>query len=371
MKWLSIILLLAGGCATTEVSQNFSVDDLDPETMESMPCDPVLAGSPPATGIRYWKTPFIPLGATGCYVSPIKATDGQMELWSCVDRRRGPGLTQLGPEERMAGREMLTDVYDIKEPAKLAGKRAFERGDMRYDEKEGYVFFGCVCPDYLPGTVSMFPAIMVSKTGEKGTWRYLGKLKGDPADEGVKRKIWSDGGSIFRLADGRWRIYLNGFGPVLAAMESNTLDGEWRFLRDDKGAIREMLPGFPRDKEHGGCLPHLLRIDDANWHCWISDKWPPQSIFHFQSADGLDWKPFGEQPEITRKVFNSVPIKCFRGYYDPDTRQIIGLISVWGKMPYQELDFWSAIKTRLGLLDEEEWWNLYMTTMPASRLPSN
>lgn len=333
--------------------------------MKSMPCDKVLVGSPPATGVRYWKTPFVPLGVTGCYVSPIKVKDGQMELWSCVERRTGPSLAELGLYDEMAGRELITDVYDIKEPTKLAENRAFQRGDMRYDEKEGYVLFGCVCPEYMPGTVSLFPAIMVSKTGAKGTWRYLGKLKGEPAGEGAKRKIWSDGGSIFRLQDGRWRIYLNGFGPVLAAMECATLDGEWRFLRDGNGALREMLPGFPKDNERGGCFPFLLRLDDTDWHCWITDKWPPQSIFHFQSADGLDWKPFGEQPEITRKAFNSVPIKCFRVYYEPDARQFIGIISVWGKRPYRELEFWSSLKARLGLSDNFEWWNLYMTSMPA------
>lgn len=46
-----------------------------------------------------------------------------------------------------------------------------QRGDMRYDNQAGYIHFGCVRPDYLPGTVSLAPAILVSKTGEKGTWR--------------------------------------------------------------------------------------------------------------------------------------------------------------------------------------------------------
>ncbi|MBI4720324.1 MAG: hypothetical protein HY770_03695 [Chitinivibrionia bacterium] len=344
------VILLAGGCATAREPPRFSVDDYDPEVT-------------PANGVRHWKTPFTPLGVTGCYVSPIKTRDGRMELWSCVDRRTGPSLEKLGRADTMAERELLTDVSDAKDPATLAENRAFQRGDMRYDEHEGYILFGCVCPDYLPGSVSLAPAILVSKTGEKGTWRYLGKLKGDPADECAKRKVWSDAGSIFRLADGRWRIYLNGFGPVLAAMECDTLDGEWRFLRDDTGGIREMLPCFPKDKEHGGCLPQLLRIDDTDWHCWITDKWPPQSIFHFQSADGLAWKPFGEQPELTRAAFNSVPIKCFRGYYDPVTKQIIGIISVWGKVPYRDMGVWSAAKARLGFLEDDEWWNLYMTTM--------
>ena len=267
----------------------------------------------------------------------------------------GPGLESLGDWENMFENDLINDVYDMNEKEKLAAGRAFERADIYHDTKEGYVLFGCVCPSY-GWPAPLLPAIMVSKTGEKGTWKYLGKLKGEPALEYAKGKTWSDGGSIVRSTDGKWRAYLNGFGTVLAAIECDTLDGEWRFLRNANGEIREILPDFPKDKGHGGCFPQVLKIDEKDWHCWISDKWPPQSIFHFQSDDGLNWKPFGKQPEITRKAFNGMPIKCLRCFYDSKSKKIIGLLSIWGKLPQAELK-----STRN---NTDQWWCLYMSTMP-------
>ena len=48
-----------------------------------------------------------------------------------------------------------------------------------------------------------------------------------------KIQIKINGGAIIRLADKRWRIYINGFDRKLILAESDTLQGTWRFLRDE------------------------------------------------------------------------------------------------------------------------------------------
>jgi hypothetical protein len=146
--------------------------------------------------------------------------------------------------------------------------------------------------------------------------------------EAAKQSLWSDGGSLFRLKDGRWRIYLNGYGPVLAALESDRLDGDWKFIRDGV-AIKELLPDFQKVVKAGGCFPTVLRVAEDNWHMWISDKWEPWSIWHYWSPDGLTWTQYGQQPEITRAAFKGRVIKCLRAYVDPDSGEIMGLLSVW------------------------------------------
>ena len=230
--------------------------------------------------------------------------------------------------------------------------RGFTRPALTWDAQEGYILLTCVCPDYQPGSVPLLPALLVSQTGAPGTFRYLGRLKGDVELEASLRTVWSDGGSLVRLEDGRWRIYLNGFGPTLSALESGTLAGPWTFVRDAAGAYRELLPDFPRKANYAGCFPTVLRVAADNWHLWISDTWPPQAIWHFWSRDGLKWTPYGTQPEITRAVVGGREIKCLRAYLDADGRQIVGLLSVWQRQP-----------------DGKRGWVLHESRMPAGPPP--
>ncbi len=333
-------LALAAGC------QHVVVDDPpDAEDLAQFPFDAQVLGSPAASGVRNWRTPFRPLDVEGSYLSVVSCADGQVEVWRNtwsdeggpetrqLQVYRGPSLEKLGPPEAVCDGTIITDVFNPADPKTLAPKRGITRIDLTRDPEVGYVAFVCVCPDYLPGSVPLLPAILVSKTGEKGSWSYLGILPGEPKDEAAKQKIWSDGGSIIHLADGRWRVYFNGFGGrTMCAAESDTLKGPWKFLRDDAGGIRELLADFPRDKGRNGCFPQVLRVDDKNWHCWLVDKWPPQCVLHFWSADGLVWRSFGEQPEVTRAAFNGRPIKCLRPFLMPGGREIGCLLSVWEKI---------------------------------------
>ena len=353
-----VLALLVPGCARFERP--------DAADLERLPLAAELLGSPPRSGVRYWKTPFRRLPCTGAYVSMvIRERDGRhdFELWTntwgdpgAAERtivvRRGPSLEQLGESVPVCNGTLINDVPDPKQPDRLAPTRGFTRPFVAFYPDIGYVLLACVCPDYRPGSVPLLPVLCRSETGEPGTWAYGGKLKGDVADAAAQRTIWSDGGSLVRLDDGRWRIYLNGFGPVVAALESDTLDGPWRFLRDEKGDLREILPCFPKGPKCNGIFPTVLRVARDEWHLWIVDTWAPQCIFHYGSRDGLAWRPYGEQPEITRAAVNGLGIKCLRAYVAPDGKHIVGLLSVWRKQP-----------------DGRKAWTLHWSTLPVGPPP--
>ncbi|MBN1863856.1 MAG: hypothetical protein JW808_03035, partial [Victivallales bacterium] len=245
--------------------------------------------------------------------------------------RRGPAIDKLSSKEIMFDGTLINDVYALDGSGELAPTRGFTRPYMTYTPEDGYVLLCCVCPDYLPGRTYLLPALVVSKTGKPGTWSYLGMLKGEPETEAAriqqetKRQPRSDGGVIVKLTDGSWRIYLNWSGITLTALEAQSLQGPWRFLRDQNGAIVELLPEFPGN----GIFPFVTHAGSDRWHARISDDWPPQSIWHYVSRDGVKWSPFGRQPEITRDAVGGRCIKCLRAYVDPQTRELVGLMSVW------------------------------------------
>jgi hypothetical protein len=307
-----------------------------------------VAGDPPAGGLRHWAEPFRDLPCEvdhlgNSYVSVTRPAPGLVELWSnewgpdgAADRmifvRRGPSLDRLGSREVVFDGTLIDDVYSMDGSGDLSPTRGFTRPSMLWTPEDGYVLLCCVCPDYLPGRTYLLPAIVTSKTGRPGTWRYHGMLKGEMEEEVRRveketgRPARSDGGSIHRLDDGTWRILLNGFSPTLAALEADSPEGPWRFVRGDNGAIRELLPDFP-DR---GIFPYALRLEPNRWRLWITDDWPPQSIWQYASDDGLHWKPFGRQPEITRDAVGGRGIKCLRAHLDETGETIVGLLAVWG-----------------------------------------
>lgn len=326
-------------CASIAKAEDQPESPPGEEELKILPLDKDVPGDPPESGIRYWSEPFEKLPLGGCYVSVITRRDDAgnilYELWqnamdgdaSQIVFRSGKSLTVLGEIKPVCDNLLINDVLDPKdgEKKRLAPKRCITRTTMTYDDTEGYVMAACVCPEYAPGTVSLLPALFVSKSGKPGSFKYLGKLKGEPAEEADKKMIWSDGGPLLRLDNGRWRYYLNGFGPALAAVESDKLEGPWKFIRGNAGVIRELLPDGPTKK---AIFASIVRVSQNNWHLWVTDKWPPQSIWHFWSADGLDWVRYGSQPEITRKAFGNHGIKCLRAFLDPQSGRIVGLLSV-------------------------------------------
>ncbi|MGI6496316.1 MAG: hypothetical protein ACOX5G_09565 [Kiritimatiellia bacterium] len=377
---------LAASCATPPpplVEGEFPVavfdSPMDGYERESLAARPV-EGDPPEGGIRYWSTPFGRLDCHGCYVSVLNRGTVEAPEWELWENgwgdtldlrgifvRRGPSLATLPPYELALSASAIDDVPEPaehcklppREPWRLAEGRGFTRPCVIRDPESGYVLLACVCPDYLPGRVSLFPALATSPDGTPGSWTYRGRLKGEPQEEEIQRDypVWSDGGTLFRLPGGTWRILLNGFGNrTLVELHAETLDGPWRFLRGGDGAIRELLPhpvtgegAFP------SCFPHVLRVSDSEWHLWLSDVWPCQSIWHFFSEDGLAWRPYGRQPEITRDAVNGHAIKCLRTHLSADGTKIVGLLSVWG----------DSLPGRPG----EKGWTLFRTTLPVGAPP--
>jgi hypothetical protein len=258
---------------------------------------------------------------------------------------RGPSPERLGDRQVVEHlRPLLHDVTDPRRPGHLPEWRGMSRSYMIHDPQVGYILFGCVTAEYLPGRTSLLPAIVVSPDGRPGTWKYLGILQPEPRGESERRAhpVWSDGGGIVRLPDGRWRVYLNGYVRGIAAVEADRLEGPWKFLRDERGQIAVLAAD-------DGIFPAVLRVSDHDWHLWISHAWPVREIRHLWSGDGLAWRPYGQQPEITRG--GGPAIKCLRAYVADGGRQIAGLLSVQ-RRPQGEED-----------------WVLYQSRMPAGPPP--
>lgn len=317
--------------------------------------------------LRNWRTPLRELPYRGAYVSLIQrdtAGGAVCELWQntwgdggAAERgiivRRGADLLRLGAEQEVCNGLLIDDVFLPDRPDTLAPLRGFTRPYMTWHDDIGYVLLACVCPDYRPGGVNLLPALLTSPDGAPGSWTYRGILRGDLAERAARQRVWSDGGALVRMADGSWRVYLNGVGTTVAMLQSATLEGPWRFLRNADETIRELLPDFPRERGRGGCFPTVLKVSDSEWHLWISDTWPPQAMFHYASADGIDWQPFGAQPELTRLGVGPSGIKCLRAALSRDGTRIIGLLSVWHRHP-----------------DGGGEWRLHTTQMPVGLTPA-
>ena len=308
--------------------------------------------------LRYWAQPFRATGLEGAYVSVIVRND-QLEFWRGVGEagpasvrrlgvRRGNALAHLGQPEVVLDSTSINDLFSGHGSNRLSIYRQFTRSSVGYFEGVGYVHLASVIRRYQPGRESLSPALFSSPSGVAGDWRYLGKLTGEPTDFAATHYVWSDGGSLLRRADGGWRIYLNGYGVRLAALEADALRGPWRFLRRSDGRIRELASALtgrsPRGE--GYAFPTVVQIGDE-WHAWLSDAWPTASIWHLWSRDGLDWRLYRDQPEITRAAVNGKPIKCLRVYSEPGGKYLVGLLSVWEGQA--DTGTWMLYRSRLPL----------------------
>jgi hypothetical protein len=354
MKLRIPVVLIVSAAALAGCTARLTVSD---SQLERFPLAAKLPGKPARSGQRHWARPFEAIRSHGAYVSVVRR-EGQYELWrgslmfgatnshgrlgkpyhkaapeeKVAAVSRGPNMQALGKLDPRFDASLVDDVFSPDNPDELAWDRGFTRTSMQWFPELGYVFYCCVTRGYAPGANPLYPAFFTSPTGAPGTWTYRGKMKGEPLAEAAKRVIWSDGGSLHRLSGGRWRAYLNGFGQVGTAVESDALDGEWTFVRDAKGAIRELLPDFPKGPHRGGCWIHVLQVGAAEWHLWLTDTWPAQSIWHYSSDDGLEWRPYGQQPELTRRAVGGRAIKCLRTYFDSERNEIVGMLSVRGSI---------------------------------------
>lgn len=334
---------------------------------------PALAGDPsvppgPALDtmrprhIQHWDPALVDLRVYSSYPS-VTLQAGRPTLWHTghswtgpegldmeVDRftrQTGARLDALGAPETLARlSDLIDDVFDPAQPGRLAPLRSLSRAQVIHDPEAGYVGLVSVYPEF---GVYLHPALITSRTGEPGTWRYLGQLRGAPAEAAARKVIYSDGGGLFRLGDGRWRLYLNGYvDGALSILEADSLAGPWLPLRDASGAPRlvKVEPGPDTI-----LFPHLLRVSDQEWHLWLSNRWIPTEIWHYASADGFDFKPYGAQPEIVRGP-DQPGFKGIRAHVSADGTRIIGLLPIWDE----------------SVRPAE--WRLYATSMPVVRAPT-
>jgi hypothetical protein len=296
--------------------------------------------------LRHWQAPFQATTLTGAYVSVSVTVRDGLEIWREADpnevipwRRlvvqRGADIEERGDRITVLSAALIDDV---------AEQRLFTRSSVNYHAGVGYTLLAGVIREYLPGEEPLLPALFFSPSGAPDSWRYLGKLSGEPAAFAHAHYVWSDGGSVFRLDDGRWRIYLNGYGVRLAALESDALSGPWRFLRTREGAVRDLADALPQ--AGGYAFPTVLRVSEREWHAWLSFGWPAASIWHLWSQDGLAWRLYGQQPEITPAAVGNRTVKNLRAYFDPRTNAIVGLLSVWDTLPNGE-EGWLLYRSRL------------------------
>lgn len=287
---------------------------------------------------RYWR-PFESLPIQFDYVCPSFRGD-TLELWmarvnqsnrsECILVSQTLVDGNVGEQSVAFTTKIIRTFPDRHDPTRPAEVVRLSRTSVQSYSGRGYVAllpaFGG--DPYGGGQHPLLPLVFSSPTGKPGDWACHGRLSGEPEKMENSKRLWCDGGSIIPLADGRWRVYLNGYGPAIAACEAASLDGPWTFVRDDEGRIRDVASVLPvREKMRGGAIfPYLLRVSEREYHLWVCDQWLCTAVWHLTSADGLDFRPYGEQPEITLADSGGAPIKGIRACVTPDGTTILGLI---------------------------------------------
>ncbi len=304
---------------------------------------------PPAEPLksRYWDQPFKPTAAFGSYNSFIRRSDGKLELWNNT-RGDGPedGLvrfigtspTDWGKPEVVVPHKIISDVFD--KDGKPSGKRRYTRPSVLFHEKDGYILIPHVCDGYPPRQGSVYPALITSKTGKAGSWVYHGKLRGEIEEFWPgKQSRWADGKGLFYQPEfsklntkeptkNRFLFFSNQYrGKGCLALLYSADGKEWKFYRSE-GKIVNLLPDTLRSKSM--IFPHVMRAGKHGWYAWISEKWPPEAIWRIHSKDGLDWKLFGEQPEIVRPEDSTIKTLC--AWYDDKADLLHGYVAIWEKI---------------------------------------
>lgn len=297
---------------------------------------------------RNWDGPFrhVP-SLAGSYSTMIRKGRDRFEFWNStiggdnedgIARYVGASPTAFAAPEIAIPNRIIDDV--LGPDGKLAEKRRYTRPSLAYDTKDGYFAIAHVSDGYPPRGGRVYPAFLSSKTGEPGTWKYHGMLRGEIYDEfgPDKPARWADGRGLFYQPEkprklnrtspleNRFLFFSNQYPTrgCLALLFSG--DGkEWCFYRRD-GKIANLLPEALRGKSM--IFPHVIRAGPHGWFCWLSEKWEPVAIWRIHSNDGLNWKLYGDhQPEILKPANDRM--KNLSAWYDPEHELIHGYIACW------------------------------------------
>ena len=99
-------------------------------------------------------------------------------------------------------------------------------------------------------------------------WRHLGPPPGELVPLGAiitrEKENRSDGGSIVKLSNGRLRMYLQGLGYRLTALEAEQPEGPWNFVRDEMYDRFELAPAH---FGHQWLFPHVSSMGKHGFLC--------------------------------------------------------------------------------------------------------
>lgn len=311
-----------------------------------------ILGPPQPVKAKHWDAPFAPetCSIVGAYMTMVrqdrnkyaafvntwgKLTDG-LTMWTGTS----PGDFKV--DGVVVSSAMIDDLPD--KTGKPYPKRGITRPFIDWHCDHGFVGIIHVCRDYIPVDRRVYPALVSSKTGEVGTWKYHGRLKGEIWDEfgdGAKKAIHSDGGAFFFQPDkpaklnretpleNRYVFYTSKYSGVGSVNILFSNDGKnWVFYRNKAGKIINLIP-FLAGK--GMIFPHIVKLGENGWSMTLSQKWPPVAIWRLWSPDGLKWQLVGEQPEII--VPDDLFIKNLSLWYDPKTALLHGYLTVRSARP--------------------------------------
>lgn len=164
------------------------------------------------------------------------------------------------------------------------------------------VVYGAIGPRYRGGASELYPALFVKAPG--GEWRHRGPPTGEPAEflaaaRAAGATVRCEGGGLIQLPDGRLRIYLHGMLnadqvsehiqggriPVntLLIAEADSLEGPWKYVRDDKGIPVDVLAG----SSIVWLFPHVQPFKSGVYMLTGGDNWPPAAVYAAYSRDGV------------------------------------------------------------------------------------
>ena len=246
--------------------------------------------------------------------------------------------TGRGPATVAFTSDLLTDFPDWQRPGEVATQLNFSRLALYRYPKQGYVAIVSVFAGerYQPGKHPLLPVVFSSPDGSAGSWRCHGRLNGDPLVVEQQRRVWSDNGGVVPLADGRWRVYLNGYGATIAAAESDSLDGPWTFVRQSDGTLKNIGDAYkPVGADPGGAIfPFVTQVSAKEYHMWLSQGWPVRGVHHLVSTDGLNFRPHGPQPFLTREQVGT-SMKGVRAFLSADGTKLRAWIPLWKQQRWQ------------------------------------
>lgn len=267
-----------------------------------------------------------PVGLATSYYNPEILQDNQVGLWfnahfqghDAVINLVGPDLENL---ERVAPQ---FDAQIIKGYDQDLGSRAsplISRASATRLRDGSVVVLASIGPQYDGGRSELYPALFHSGDGKRD-WQHLGPPGGEAQvwlDEqrAAGKKIRCEGAGIIQLPDGRLRMYQQNLGARLAILEADTVHGPWRFVRNRRGEIHNVLDGL-----NGGWLfPHVAGIGEHGFLLTGGNTWPPTEIHAAISNDGIQFRPIdpGNKPSV---IFRP-------SWLDPQAQNVKALRVAW------------------------------------------